>query len=202
MATELEIKFMVPTQERLETILRDPEICVKMEQPEYRLLRMETTYFDTTDGALSARRWTLRSRRENERTVVTLKTPGEGYAHGEWECEENDPKAAAERLIAQGAPEELRAILKGSALRALCGAQFTRRCAMLRLNGVRCELAGDSGWLLGGSRREALCELELELKEGDAEQMLAFARALAERYGLSEGKKSKFARARALAGGL
>lgn len=202
MATELEIKFAVRDPEQLEKILHAPEICEKMEQPEYRSIRMETTYYDTQDGTLSARHWTYRRRRENERTVITLKTPAEGYARGEWECESTDLTAAPETLIALGAPEALRTVLRGGALREVCGARFTRRCAMLRLDGARCEVAGDIGWLLGGGRREALCELELELKEGSAEKMLAFARAIAAKYGLQEGKKSKFARARALTGGL
>ena len=51
----------------------------------------------------------------------------------------------------------------------------------------------------GGGRREPLCELELELKGGSAEAMLAFARKLAGKYGLREEQRSKFARARALA---
>ena len=202
MATELEIKFAARDPEQLEQILHDPEICGRMEQPEYRSIQMETVYYDTPDGALSARRWTYRKRRENERTVITLKTPAEGYARGEWECEGADLATAPEALIALGAPEALRAVLRGGTLKEVCGARFARRCAMLRLDGARCELACDTGWLLGGGRREALCELELELKDGSAEEMLVFARAIAAKYGLQEGKKSKFARARALAGGL
>ena len=42
-------------------------------------------------------------------------------------------------------------------------------------------------------------QLELELKGGSAEAMLAFARKLAGKYGLREEQRSKFARARALA---
>ena len=44
-----------------------------------------------------------------------------------------------------------------------------------------------------------LCELELELKSGSEAVMLDYAHALAEKYRLAEERKSKFARARALA---
>ena len=51
-------------------------------------ISMETTYFDTPDAALSLRRITLRSRRENGVCVCTLKTPGVGYGRGEWDAKE------------------------------------------------------------------------------------------------------------------
>ena len=51
-------------------------------EPSYPL-EMETTYYDTPDGALSARRITLRRRFENGISVCTLKTPGTGGSCGE-----------------------------------------------------------------------------------------------------------------------
>ena len=50
-----------------------------------RTINMESSYFDTADGALSAHRWTLRLRLEGGRPVVCLKTPAPGGARGEWE---------------------------------------------------------------------------------------------------------------------
>ena len=38
-----------------------------------QLLHMESSYFDTPDGALSARFWTLRRRMENEKSICTFK---------------------------------------------------------------------------------------------------------------------------------
>lgn len=199
MATELEIKYAVNDLQLLDCMLCDPMIREKMNDGAYRNIRMETTYYDTQDGSLSARKWTYRLRRENERSVITLKTPGEGYARGEWEWEGEYLDEAPEHLIAAGAPEELRTLLDTAGLTIACGASFTRIAAELTLDGAACELCGDIGWLTGGGKREPLCELELELKSGSAEAMLAFAGALAEKYGLREEKNSKFARARALA---
>lgn len=199
MAIELEIKYAVGDLQKLDCLLCDTMVLEKMVQPQYRYIQMETTYYDTQDGALSARKWTYRLRKENERSVITLKTPGEGYARGEWEWEGAYLEDAPAHLIAAGAPEELSELLKQSELTMVCGAKFTRILAELRLDGAVCELCGDIGWLLGGGRQEPLCELELELKEGDAAVMLAFAQTLAERYGIREEKMSKFARAKALA---
>ena len=82
----------------------------------------------------------------------------------------------------------------------LCVARFTRRAAELVFaDGTVCELAGDVGHLGGGGKEEPLCEVEIELKSGNAEAAEAFARALQERFGLREELRSKFARAAALA---
>ena len=81
----------------------------------------------------------------------------------------------------------------------ICGARFTRLAASLTAEGCTLELALDRGVLLGGGREMPLCEVEVELKEGSEEGALAFARHLAETYGLRSEKKSKFRRALDLA---
>ena len=68
MATELEIKYAVGDLQLLDCMLCDPMIREKMHTGAFRNVRMETTYYDTQDGAFSARKWTYRLRRENERT--------------------------------------------------------------------------------------------------------------------------------------
>ena len=85
MGMELEYKFSVPGAAALEAILADPAVN-EMRQEDYRAIEMATTYFDTPDRRLSARRWTLRLRKENDAFVATCKTPGQGAARGEWEC--------------------------------------------------------------------------------------------------------------------
>ena len=55
--------------------------------------------------------------------------------------------------------------------------------------------------MLGGGQEIPLCEVEVELKSGDPETAVAFATALAQRFGLEPEKKSKFRRALALAKG-
>ena len=71
-------------------------------QPE-ELLQMQTTYYDTPDGSLSARHWTLRSRLENGRNICTLKTPA-GNARQEWETEAADILAALPAFREMGCP--------------------------------------------------------------------------------------------------
>ncbi len=195
---ELEIKLAVNDLQKLDCILCDARVRDKMAQP-YRYVPMQTTYFDTADAQLAGRRWMLRVRKEAQDSVITMKTAAEGYARGEWSVEGEYLDEAIALLIAQGAPAEL-ADLAQNELIPVCGAKFTRILGELTLpDGSRCELAGDVGDLMGGGRYAPLCELELELKDGESGQMLMLARQLQQDYGLSEERRSKFARARALA---
>ena len=61
------------------------------------------------------------------------------------------------------------------------------------------ELALDQGVLLGRGKELPFAEVEVELKEGSDEVALAFAKALAEEFHLTEEPKSKFVRAMTLA---
>lgn len=167
---------------------------------DYRVISMETTYFDTPDGGLSARHITLRRRLENGVSVCTVKAPAWGLARGEWECQCDDISAAIPQLCAMGAPEELLA-LTADGVAPICAARFTRRAGLIQWCGTSLEIALDSGVLQGGGKEIPLSEVECELKSGSPEAVLAFGAGLAEQFGLTVQKKSKFRRALALAKG-
>lgn len=162
--------------------------------------QMQTTYFDTPDGSLSAHKITLRLRKENDVTVCTLKTPLPDGSRGEWECHADDIAAGLSQLRALGAP--LAAIaLAQQPLIALCGAKFTRFAAELPTADGTAELALDAGVLLGGDKELPLCEVEIELKTGSDAAAQALADTIAAEYGLIPERASKFRRASALAKG-
>jgi len=159
-------------------------------------ITMETTYYDTPSGALSSLRYTLRRRFENGISVCTLKTP-KGNARGEWETECDRIEDAIEKLVALGCPQDLPDLVQ-EGLAPICGARFTRIAKKISLPEVTVELAMDRGELLGGNRREPLCEAEVELKTGSIEACDRFARELAAQFGLQPEPRSKFSRALAL----
>ena len=163
----------------------------------WQTISMETTYYDTPSHSLSRRRWTLRRRMENDRSVCTLKTPGTGMERGEWEVNADSIENAISELCKLGAPQELSDLCK-EGLVISCGARFTRRAGTFTLRDSGMELALDEGVLLGGGREIPLCELEVEHKEGSREEMERFAAELARLYNLQPEEKSKFARALAL----
>ena len=163
-------------------------------------IAMETTYYDTADGALAARRITLRSRLENGTSVCTVKTPEADGARGEWETECANIEAAIPVLCTLGCPVDLQFLTKGGII-AVCGARFTRLAKTVEAENCVVELALDRGVLIGGNKEEPLCEVEVELKSGSQEEAVAYANALAAKYGLVPEEKSKFRRALKLARG-
>ena len=163
-------------------------------------IHMETTYFDTADGALSAHRMTLRLRKENQRCVCTLKTPLPDGSRGEWECDAEDIQQGIRALIAAGAPKLL-AELTARGVQPSCGAKFIRDTARIPTADGMAELALDSGVLLGGGKQRPLCEIEVERKEGSEKATVFFAAQLATQYSLEGEPDSKFRRAMALAQG-
>lgn len=195
---ELEQKLSLPRREVMEEILRDPEIAAAMAGP-VQAIAMETTYFDTPDGSLRKKYWTLRRRLQNGVSVITLKTPSEvPHCRNEWEVRAGAVLEALPALCALGAPRELLSI---ASVVPLCGAAFLRRAVLLKLPGCLAELALDEGRLFGGGREEPLLELELERKEGDPAAMFTLSGRLCRDFSLKEEPRSKFSRAARLSEG-
>lgn len=190
MGFEFEIKFRATPQQlqALRSAFSEPE----------QHFAMETTYYDTPEGDLSARAYTLRRRMENELSVCTLKTPAGELGRGEYELRCDCIEDAIPELCKLSGIAELPALAQ-KGLICVCGAKFDRIAKMLTLPECVVELALDLGVLTGGGRAEPLCEVEVELKSGSQAAALAFARQLAADYGLQPETKSKFRRALALA---
>lgn len=186
MGVEFEVKFRA-TPEILEKIRQD------LPGAETRF-SMETTYYDTPAGDLSARHFTLRHRRENQISVCALKTPA---SQGRNEYEVVAP------TIEEALPElcKLSGHTLPTQLQPVCGAKFQRIAKTLTIPGAVAELALDKGILTGGGKEIPLGELELELKDGDPAALVCYAAGLSAKYDLTEEKFSKFRRALALARG-
>ena len=192
MAIEFELKFR-----------GNPEVLQTMAQQipgEETKLQMQTVYYDTVDGALSQRHYTLRRRMENRQSVCTLKTPAGGLGRREFETICPTIEEAIPELCKQSGLPELPGLLKGGVV-AVCGARFTRIAKRVVLEACTVELALDSGVLTGGGKEEPLWEVEVELKSGSREAAVGFAMQLALAYSLQPEKHSKFRRAQALAKG-
>lgn len=191
MGREFELKYAADTA---------TQAAIEATFGDFATIAMETTYFDTSDGALSARHITLRRRTENGRSVCTLKTPTGGISRGEWELE-CDSIEEALPVLCKLSSHPLLPALTAPGVVPICGARFVRRAKTVTLSDCTVEIALDSGFLLGDNRESPLCEVEVELKSGSEEAAVAFAKALAEKYGLAPEQKSKFRRALALARG-
>ena len=192
MGVELEIKFQATPAQQLALRAAYPG--------DEETIAMETTYYDTANGALSDRHYTLRRRTENQRSVCTLKTPVSGFGRGEFDLCRDSIEAALPELCKLSGVDDLLELTGGGVI-PVCGAKFTRIAKTLVLPEATVELALDTGILSGGGKEIPLCEIEVELKEGSWDAAIAFARDIASTYRLTPEKASKFRRALALAKG-
>ena len=192
MATEIELKYAATAQQIPQ--IRDAVAG------DYTSISMETTYYDTSAGDLSARKWTLRRRLENGISVCTLKTPADGLGRHEWELEADSIQAAIPELCKLSGLEELTALTAEGVI-AVCGARFTRLACPVDLGIATAELALDKGILFGGGRELPFAEVEVELKSGVETAVFGWSHALAARFGLKPEPRSKFRRALTLAKG-
>ena len=191
MGREYELKFRA-----------EPEKITAIEEKfgTFTPISMETTYYDTFDLKLSMHRWTLRRRMENGVSVCTFKRPHKDGGRGEWEVECPNIMDGVMKLCQAGADWELMRCVAGG-VQPVCGAKFTRLAKTLELDDCTVELALDQGVLMGAGKEIPLCEVEVELKSGEDSAAIAFAQSLAREFSLAVEKKSKFARALALAMG-
>ena len=174
-------------------------IHASLKEPPY-LLQMETTYYDTPQNALSARKLTLRRRLENGVSVCTLKTPTGTAARGEFQVECDHIGDAIPILCKLSNLEEL-SFLTAEGVRPVCGAKFTRTARKIPFGDSLLEVALDAGMLSGGDKQIPLYEVEVELLSGNRQDADLYAALLAQRFSLQEEPKSKFRRALDLAKG-
>jgi inorganic triphosphatase YgiF len=129
--------------------------------------RLDTVYYDTPDHALARQRGSLRVRRTGTRYVQTLKLARADrapFTRQEWEAAVDSPAPDLTRL-----PAEINAALALTAdeLAPVFATRIRRRAQRLTFGGAEVDIAFDEGTVEAGEQREALTEIELELKAGD-----------------------------------
>jgi len=189
MGMEYELKFRA-TEAVQRKILQD-------HPGSWQAVSMETTYYDTPTGALSARHYTLRRRLENGVSVCTLKTPAQNGARGEWETECDSIERAIPTLCKLSGLEGQLPLTESGVI-AVCGARFTRQYLSIPFGESVLELALDAGVLFNGNKQCPLCEVEIELKTGSVSDANACALIFRQKYSLQTEPKSKFLRAKEL----
>jgi inorganic triphosphatase YgiF len=165
--------------------------------------RLVSLYFDTGDWALRKGGVVLRVRDTGERFVQTIKSidgTGELFERSEWEKEVEgrnpDLDAASGTALAPLLDERVR-----ECLRPIFATWIERTTYQLNSNGSEIEVALDRGAVATDRRQSPVCELELELKQGDPAELFHLARAIAVDVPLRLGVKSKAERGFELANG-
>lgn len=198
-ATEIELKLCVPS-----ALLRQL-LALPVLQPASRALtrRMAATYFDTPELDLRRHHIALRVRREGRRWIQAVKWGGAATSGVHERLE-------VETLLRDGNPDltalprhRITKILESrkvaeSLTPVLC-TEITRTLRQIEpASGVLIEVAIDRGFIRSGRRREQVCEVELELKQGPVTALFDVAHQLLLALPLTLEHRSKADRGYAL----
>ncbi|TFF42980.1 inorganic triphosphatase [Pseudomonas sp. RIT623] len=165
--------------------LREHPLLKKRNKSGWQTRELLNQYFDTPARDLSAARVALRLRRDGEVIIQTLKCRGQSVAglseRNEFEWQLDKVKLDLKKLDDSCWPEQL-AELDKKTIKPLFTTDFTREYAEIAWGRgkakVVIEAAIDQGFVVAGKRKEAICELELELREGAPEALLELAAEL------------------------
>lgn len=150
---------------------------------------LDNQYFDTPDLLLNQSHAALRIRKTPTHYVQTLKNKGTAIAglhqRGEWESPLNVAEGQLPELDWDALPAEARPDESVRAnIQPLFKTDFQRTTWLLSHNQSEIELVLDEGHISRDDRHTALCEIELELKAGQASDLFDLALELAQRFPL------------------
>ncbi|ANG61211.1 hypothetical protein A8C75_01210 [Marinobacterium aestuarii] len=190
MAREIELKLSIDPQQA--AAFKALPLLAKSDTAACQ--RLNNQYFDTPDRLLAQHRVALRIREQGERYIQTLKTRGSSrgglHQRNEWEWDLATPELDYSLLATADWPEALQESEVQRRIVPAFNTDFERTTWMLRPQSVSgepalIELVLDRGQVSattagGAAVTTALCELELELKQGSAADLYGLALLLAE----------------------
>lgn len=184
MQKETEIKLRV-SRETL-AALREHPLLKKRNKSGWERLELFNQYFDTPERELAAAKVALRIRRDGDALIQTLKTRGQSIAglseRNEYNWDLPKAKLDLKKLDGECWPEQL-AELDKKTIKPLFTTDFVRERAEIAWGRgktkVVIEAALDLGNVIVGKQKEEICELELELREGEPAALLELAAELA-----------------------
>jgi len=196
---EVEYKFALPDRSAGERVADDGLLSPFLGPIER--IGMKSVYYDTPDGFLEKEKAGLRLRFENGSGVICLKLSHSESESGlskreEYECPASSVSDGLYELPGAGAPAGLCERLAGGELIPVAEVSFLRIRREYRCDGLFFELCVDDGFFRGKYKDLPFCELEIELKKGDADRLSELVTAIRSRCRLIPEPRSKLARAK------
>ncbi len=184
MQKETEIKLRVSRETLI--ALREHPLLKKRNKSGWERRELFNQYFDTPERDLAGAKVALRLRRDGDEFIQTLKTRGQSVA-GLSERNEYDWKLAKAKLDLKKLDDECwpaqLAELDKKTIKPIFTTDFVRERAEIAWgrgkSKVVIEAALDLGKVIVGKQSEEICELELELREGEPAALLELAAELA-----------------------
>lgn len=169
-------------------------------------ISMNAIYMDACDDSLRNSGAAMRIRRENENTVLTIKSGG-GSSGGMHERKEWNVKLDSEEIdfkkiynsdieTTDSVTEffEIIGLVKNKGLKEICRTEFTRLSCIVSEGENTAEICLDEGEIISGEKRLPILEAEFELHNGDESFIERLAGRYCEKYGLTAEDRSEFAR--------
>ncbi|QRV24971.1 CYTH domain-containing protein [Marinomonas foliarum] len=187
MATELELKLMLQSDYlKCASDFLD-EICALSDtddQSRQPTLALMNAYFDTEDASLMKGGVAIRIRAVNNTFIQTVKTRGSNrigmHARGEWEWFLPNDQLDLSLLSEVPLPESLQDMSWAGELIEVYRTDFERQVWNIQSQETKMEVVCDQGLVTSPYGEDAICELELELKQGNESGLYQFALQLAE----------------------
>ena len=199
---EIELKLEVPEQ-ALARLTRSP-LLRRAGNGTHRPASLVSVYYDTDTQKLLKHGLTLRVRRIGRRYVQTVKQEGGASSALMDRCEWEDHIAGEKPNLDLARKTGLESILSKklqARLKPLFETRVRRQVYSIRSGGSEIELTIDKGMVSAGRQSSPICEVELELKRGDAAELFKVARSLAEHVPVQLAVTSKSERGYALIAG-
>ncbi|MBD5772383.1 CYTH domain-containing protein [Marinomonas colpomeniae] len=185
MAIELELKLMIQAEYLKSASDFLDGICALSDTDERQpTLSLMNAYFDTENASLMQAGMALRIRAVNGKFIQTVKTRGSNrvgmHARGEWEWLVPSDKLDFSLFKDVPLPNELEDMSWQDQLLEVYRTDFERQVWNIESQGSKMEVVCDQGLVTSPYGEDTICELELELKEGDEAGLYHFALELAE----------------------
>jgi inorganic triphosphatase YgiF len=189
---EIELKLEVPEQ-ALVRLTRGP-LLRAIQDKTRRPASLVSVYYDTDTQTLRKHGLTLRVRRIGRRYVQTIKRESGASSTLMDRCEWEQEIAGRKPNLALAEDTGLELILSKklqAKLKPLFETRVRRKVYPIQSGGSEIELSIDKGVVAAGRQSLPICEVELELKHGDAAELFNVARALAEQVPIQLAATSK-----------
>lgn len=171
----------------------------------------DTKYYETKDRSLLDLSASIRVRAIRDGDYVhTVKVGGTSrdglHQRYEWNLEtdedEFDADLFAKHAVSDGDPseilEEVLTAISGKELSMICRTSFERTMSLAGFGDSLLEVCFDSGTLFARTEQEKLCELEIELKQGDVRDVIALGDEIIAQTHAVRDDRGKYARCLAL----
>lgn len=196
---EIELKYLIDNVDKIDRIFNDPMVDRYVNKEFNDRFPIHAVYFDTVKDSFQQSGIIFRVRREGGRIVATLKWDGM-TTEGLHKREEINVPVDEEIMrkpnisIFRESPiyEELEKMSGGGELLPVMEMNFIRNQVRIDTGKSISLLSVDRGDITCKGFKKSICELEIELYSGDYQDMVSLGSAVAAKYKLAPGEKSKF----------